>query len=62
MVTTNIERLAQGLGTLLEIEPSCLLAFPMVCLLIAATLGRLRPDLSLARLGAGIEGEHEEGG
>ena len=33
----------------------------MVYLPIAATLGRLRPDLALGRLGAGIEEEREEG-
>ena len=62
MATTNIERLAQGLGTLLEVEASCLSAFPMVCLLVAASLGRLRPDLALARLGPGLgEEERDEG-
>ena len=60
MATTNIERLAQGLGTLLEVEASCLLAFPMVCLLIAVSLGRLRPDLALARPPPKLGEEREE--
>ena len=62
MATTSIERVAQGLGTLPEAEASCLPAFPMVCMLIAVSLGRLRPDLALARLGARVgEEEREEG-
>ena len=48
--TTNVERFAQGLGTLPEVETSCLLAFPMVYLLIAVSLDRLGPDLALGRL------------
>ena len=35
LATTIIERVAQRLGTLPEVEKSCLLAFPMVYFLIA---------------------------
>ena len=62
LATTSIERVAQGLGTLPEAEASCLLAFPMVYLPIAASLGRLRPDLALGRLGAGMCEEEREAG
>ena len=58
--STNVERVAQGLGTLLEVEASCLLAFPMIYLLIATTLGRLRPDLALERPSPELGEEREE--
>ena len=61
-VTTSVERVAQGLGTPLEVEASCLSAFPMVCLPIAVSLGRLRPDLALGRLGARVDEEEREEG
>ena len=37
-------------------------SFPMVCLPTAATLGRLRPDLALGRLPAGMSEEEREAG